>query len=282
MLPESRRPARGRRAADPRRPLHPSHPDSSLDARHRARRDCRYRCALRRQGSPSHQVNSASSPSPRRALEAAFATARWGPGNADRRRALGTHRNSLRQPDVGRARLARAVARFHEAFPATPPSPGRVAAAARPGQVISTCEAASECGRAPARALRVERYASRSTAGVVAGRGHPLLDRTRHPRMSATDPTRRGNAALGERISALSAATLRIGSSLDLDTVLDEIADSARALTGARCPAFADRSLTRPSAQPPGDATMFDKRIDLVRFPLPSPRRARWGSRPSV
>ncbi len=41
-------------------------------------------------------------------------------------------------------------------------------------------------------------------------------------------------AALRQRISALSAASLRIGSSLDLDTVLREIADSARALTGAR------------------------------------------------
>ena len=40
--------------------------------------------------------------------------------------------------------------------------------------------------------------------------------------------------ALRERISALSAASLRVGSSLDLDTVLREIAESARALTAAR------------------------------------------------
>ncbi len=39
---------------------------------------------------------------------------------------------------------------------------------------------------------------------------------------------------LGERISTLSAAVLRLGSSLDLATVLQEAADSARALTGAR------------------------------------------------
>ena len=39
---------------------------------------------------------------------------------------------------------------------------------------------------------------------------------------------------LRERISALSEAGLRIGSSLDLDTVLREIAERARALTGAR------------------------------------------------
>ena len=47
------------------------------------------------------------------------------------------------------------------------------------------------------------------------------------------DPNRQIEV-LRERISALSAASLRIGSSLDLDTVLREIADSARALTGAR------------------------------------------------
>ena len=39
---------------------------------------------------------------------------------------------------------------------------------------------------------------------------------------------------LRERISALSAASLRINSSLDLDTVLRETAESARALTSAR------------------------------------------------
>ena len=40
--------------------------------------------------------------------------------------------------------------------------------------------------------------------------------------------------ALRERIAALSTAILRISASLDLDTVLREITDSARALTGAR------------------------------------------------
>ena len=40
--------------------------------------------------------------------------------------------------------------------------------------------------------------------------------------------------ALRERIAALSAAVLRISASLDEDTVLREIVDSARALTGAR------------------------------------------------
>ena len=40
--------------------------------------------------------------------------------------------------------------------------------------------------------------------------------------------------ALRERISTLSAAILRISASLDLDTVLGEVVESARALTGAR------------------------------------------------
>ena len=40
--------------------------------------------------------------------------------------------------------------------------------------------------------------------------------------------------ALRERLSALSAAILRISASLDLDTVLREIVKSAQALTSAR------------------------------------------------
>ena len=40
--------------------------------------------------------------------------------------------------------------------------------------------------------------------------------------------------ALRRRISVLSAASLRISASLDLDTVLHEVVDSARALTGSR------------------------------------------------
>ena len=41
------------------------------------------------------------------------------------------------------------------------------------------------------------------------------------------------------RISALSAASLRISASLDLETVLNEVVESARALTGARYGAIA-------------------------------------------
>ena len=46
-------------------------------------------------------------------------------------------------------------------------------------------------------------------------------------------------AALRERISALSAASLRISASLDLETVLNEVVESARTLTGARLGAIA-------------------------------------------
>ena len=47
------------------------------------------------------------------------------------------------------------------------------------------------------------------------------------------DPTRDGHAPR-ERPSALTDAVLRINASLDLDTVLEEVVESARALTGAR------------------------------------------------
>ena len=52
--------------------------------------------------------------------------------------------------------------------------------------------------------------------------------------MTAHDDLNREIQALRERISALGAASLRVGSSLDLDTVLREIAESARVLTAAR------------------------------------------------
>ena len=53
--------------------------------------------------------------------------------------------------------------------------------------------------------------------------------------MSETTEPGREIDALRERISALTAAILRISASLDVDTVLREIAEAARALTGARC-----------------------------------------------
>ena len=52
--------------------------------------------------------------------------------------------------------------------------------------------------------------------------------------IDSRESLRREVAALRERIVTLSAAILRISASLDLDTVLREVVDSARALTGAR------------------------------------------------
>ncbi len=52
--------------------------------------------------------------------------------------------------------------------------------------------------------------------------------------MSQVEELRRENRALRERFARLSRAVLRISSSLDLDTVLQEAIDSARALTGSR------------------------------------------------
>ena len=52
--------------------------------------------------------------------------------------------------------------------------------------------------------------------------------------MNGPDELSQEIAALRERISRLNAAILRINASLDLDTVLHEVVDSARALTGAR------------------------------------------------
>ena len=52
--------------------------------------------------------------------------------------------------------------------------------------------------------------------------------------MNRSDELRRQIEALQERVSRLSAAVLRISISLDLDTVLQEVVDSGRALTGAR------------------------------------------------
>ena len=52
--------------------------------------------------------------------------------------------------------------------------------------------------------------------------------------MNGPDELQQENEALRERVSALNAAILRISASLDLDTVLREVVDSACALTGAR------------------------------------------------
>jgi len=52
--------------------------------------------------------------------------------------------------------------------------------------------------------------------------------------LTSPDELKRENEILRNRISKLTAASLRISASLDLDTVLTEVVESARALTGAR------------------------------------------------
>ena len=52
--------------------------------------------------------------------------------------------------------------------------------------------------------------------------------------MTRPDALRRENEALRDRLARLSAAILRISASLDVTTVLHEVVDSARALTGVR------------------------------------------------
>ena len=52
--------------------------------------------------------------------------------------------------------------------------------------------------------------------------------------MNSADEFRREIETLRQRSASLSAAILRISASLDVDTVLNEIAEAARALTGAR------------------------------------------------
>ena len=52
--------------------------------------------------------------------------------------------------------------------------------------------------------------------------------------MPESDDLKRENEARRERSATLNAAILRINATLDLDTVLDEVVENARALTGAR------------------------------------------------
>ncbi len=63
------------------------------------------------------------------------------------------------------------------------------------------------------------------------------------------DELRRDNRMLRERMSRLSEAALRINASLEVDTVLEEIVESARELTGAGCGAI----VTLDDSGGPGD-----------------------------
>ena len=52
--------------------------------------------------------------------------------------------------------------------------------------------------------------------------------------MERVDELTAENEALRDRLARLSEASLRVSESLDVNTVLQEVVDSARALTGAR------------------------------------------------
>ena len=97
-------------------------------------------------------------------------------------------------------------------------------------------------------ACTVARY-SRG-GGRIAGAGSP-------GRVRALELKRRAEAeieALRERMSSLSGAVLRISASLDVGTVLREVVDGARALTGARYGAITtiDEAPPPPYSFPPG------------------------------
>ena len=87
-------------------------------------------------------------------------------------------------------------------------------------------------GRPPAGPLH--RIAARRTRRIACGAEHG-----KGRQVKTHDDLRRENEALRARISALSAASLRISASLDLETVLREVVESAQSLTGARLGAIA-------------------------------------------
>ena len=87
--------------------------------------------------------------------------------------------------------------------------------------------------------------------------------------MSTGDELRRENAMLRARFAALSEASLRIGASLDLETVLQEVADSARALTKARYASIA----TIDETGAPGDFVVSGVTEEELRHLLDWPDR---------
>ena len=85
--------------------------------------------------------------------------------------------------------------------------------------------------------------------------------------MKSADELRRENEALRDRLSRLGAAGRRAGASLDVDTIVHEIAESARALTGARYGAVATLD---DSGQPRDFVTSGftpDERRQLAEWP---------------
>ena len=69
--------------------------------------------------------------------------------------------------------------------------------------------------------------------------------------MCREDELLREVEALRHRLSRLSAASLHINASLDFDTVLQGVLDSARSLTGARYGVLTFLDDAGPTARPP-------------------------------
>ncbi len=105
--------------------------------------------------------------------------------------------------------------------------------------------------------------------------------------MSERDPAGPGGGPRGEPISRLSAAILRISQSLDPATVLQDAADSACGLTGARVGVITtldERGEVRAGRQalvgePGRRGAPAGRATDARRSDLASPERARGGLR---
>ena len=99
--------------------------------------------------------------------------------------------------------------------------------------------------------FRSDAYAASATPGGPPG--DPAA--VREGRLKGRDELAREVEVLGERIATVSAAVLRLGSSLDLATVLQEAAESARRLTHARDSLIVTVARRASSSRPGGGAS---------------------------
>ena len=105
--------------------------------------------------------------------------------------------------------------------------------------------------RCPARIRLLHR------AGCVTRGGRCRPQSSQGGELKPTDELRAENEALRDRLSQLSESSLRISESLDVNTVLREVVESARALTSAGCSGITTMDapaadLSQPCAPPVG------------------------------
>ena len=98
--------------------------------------------------------------------------------------------------------------------------------------------------------------------------------------MGSSDALRRENEALRDRISRLNEAILRINGSLDLSTVLREVVDSARALTGAQYGVITTLDAGKQVPDFVSSGFTPDEHRQLTDWHLHCARRHRWCPRP--